>query len=356
MRLPSHDPKSHPEVLDLGGGRTIELRGILGRGQGTVVYDGVLTAPHGLSRRVAVKTFPTPGSDDAESVVEALGRAVRRAACVDHPNVVQTFELGFHFAQPFIVMERVEGITLRALLDRVAANGRRLPLDVALHVAVEIGAALDGARTARDMRGVQLNLCHHALNACDVLLSWRGEVKVTDFGHSWARAASSSVRSLRSVVNRADSMSPEVARGGVGDAQSDVFSLGLVLRELVVGPRFPKGTPHDQVLRLARDGFIHESCLAPRLPEGVSNILHRALQLEPEDRYTTVSGMAWDLRRVALTMGAAESRESLRRTMARELGVDSCEITKETVAPDQDAEPVDEADVIDISPAARRRR
>ncbi|MEZ4259171.1 MAG: serine/threonine-protein kinase [Polyangiaceae bacterium] len=357
MRLNGHDAFRKSEVVDLGGGRKIELAEVLGRGEGSVVYAGVLSSAFGVRRRVAVKMFPSLSSDDAEVVAEALAVAAAKGACVEHPNVVRTYEFGFFYGQPYVVMERVDGVSLRRFLEHAVSGGRRVPLDLALYVGAEIAGALDGARTARGTDGVHLGLNHLALSASEVLLSWRGEVKVADFGYSSARAASSTVRSLRSVAKRVDTMSPEVARGRKGDARSDVFSLGLLVRELLVGPRFPRGMAHDEILSLARDGHILGRCIEPDLPGDLANILHRALQVDPEDRYPSVSAMAWDLRRAAIAMGAADARDVLRRALARELGVDACEITQETVLPAQDdAEELADADVIDISPAARRRK
>ena len=287
MRLNGHDAFRKSEVVDLGGGRKIELAEVLGRGEGSVVYAGVLSSAFGVRRRVAVKMFPSLSSDDAEVVAEALAVAAAKGACVEHPNVVRTYEFGFFYGQPHVVMERVDGVSLRTFLEHAVSGGRRVPLDLALYVGAEIAAALDGARTARGTDGVHLGLNHLALSASEVLLSWRGEVKVADFGYSSARAASSTVRSLRSVAKRVDTMSPEVARGRKGDARSDVFSLGLLVRELLVGPRFPRGMAHDEILSLARDGHILGRCIEPDLPGDLANILHRALQVDPDAKWRT---------------------------------------------------------------------
>ena len=94
--------------------------------------------------------------------------------------------------------------------------------------------------------GVQVGMLHLALGPRKVLLGWRGEVKVSDFETSMAAAASSSIRSLRAVAHRTATMAPEVAQGQRGDSRSDVFSLGVVLRELFVGPRFARDVKNSR--------------------------------------------------------------------------------------------------------------
>jgi serine/threonine protein kinase len=321
----------HPrtDLIEIGDGRRVRLLDVLGKGSSATVHRALLENPSGVRRLVAVKVFGCVASEDAERVFELAGRTVKRAACVRHPNVVEVYDFGEWHNQPYIVSELVEGVSLQTLLDRYAEKSLRLPLDLALFIACEIGEALSGARTARDHRGMQLGMLHLALGARKVLLGWRGEVKVGDFETSVAAVASSSIRNLRSVAHRTATMAPEVATGEPGDSRSDVFSLGVLFRELFVGPRFPRTTKNAEAVHLAREGFVQPLSFQPHLPEALVQVMERALQVDPGDRYPNASAMAYEMRRIALAMGVGDGRLFLRRMLDRELGNDASEVTAE---------------------------
>ncbi len=323
----SHDDLT-AHCIDLGGGRHVELEQVLGRGGSAAVYRALLGTANGLRRPVAVKLFSALASDD-DQMLGSLLRVARRLSSVDHPNIAAVYECGVWRCQPFLVTELVDGVSLRTLQDVFAARQRRVPLDVALFIACEIGEALAGARLARDHHGVQLGLVHHNVSASEVLLSWRGEVKVTDFETTTARSATSSVRSLRGLATRATAMAPEVAMGHLGDARSDVFSFGVLLRELLVGPRFPAGLANADAVRLAREGYIQPLTFQPHLPEGLLAVVERALSLDPEARYPNACAMANDLRRVALAMGVGDGRYFLRSTLRHEWSTYDEDVTAE---------------------------
>jgi serine/threonine protein kinase len=325
------------EGLTISDGKRVRLIHALGKGSVASVWKGVVEADYGVRRVVAVKLFASMASDDLDSVLPELARAVARTACVRHPNVVDVYEFGVWQAQPFLVEELVDGVTLVELVRRFAERRKRLPLDVALFIASEIAEALSGARTARDEDGVQLGVLHLGLTPRDVLLSWRGEVKVCDFELSVLRGASSSVRSIAGVASRANMMAPEVAQGQPGDARSDVFALGVLVRELLIGPRLPAGLSNPDALRLARVGHVEPMTFQPHLPEALLSVLQRALMVEPGDRYPNASAMAAELRRIALAMGVGDGRWFLRRALDHEWGSDP-EITQEVqIHPADDA-------------------
>jgi serine/threonine-protein kinase len=319
----------HHECVELGDGRFVKLQSVLGKGAFATVYRGLLQSENGLRRAVALKLFSAVSSDEAEQVLAQLVRTARRVACIDHPNIATIYECGEWQAQPFLVTELVEGVTLSALQDAFSSKHRRMPLDLSLFIACEVAEALAGARVARDHEGVQLGMVHHALSARQVLLSWRGEVKVTDFEASTARASSSSVRSLRGVAGRATLLAPEVAQGCLGDARSDVFSFGVLLRELLIGPRFPPSLSNSDAIRLAREGYVQPMTFQPHLPQGLEEVLVRALEVDPEARYPNACALAFDLRRVVLAMGVGDGRYFLRKALEREWAEYAEEITSQ---------------------------
>jgi serine/threonine protein kinase len=321
----------HPraDLIEVGDDRRVRLLQVIGKGASSVVYQGLLEHRSGLARLVAVKLFGSVSSEDAEQVLALAARTATRAACIRHPNVVETYDFGQWRGQPYFINELVDGVSLHSLLERYAERSLRLPLDLALFIACEIGEALSAARTMRDHRGMQLGMLHLALGARKVLLGWRGEVKVSDFETSMAQLASSSIRNLRAVAHRTATMAPEVAHGHVGDGRSDVFSLGVLLREMFVGPRFGRDVTNADAVRLARDGFVQPISFQPHLPEALVQVIERALQIDPVDRYPNASAMAFELRRIALGMGVGDGRLFLRRALDRDFGNDASEVTAE---------------------------
>jgi serine/threonine protein kinase len=324
------------QIIELGEGRQIRLLDAIGKGSTATVHRGVLASPvvgagagSVLERRVAVKLFSSLATDDCEVILAALVRTTRRLSCVAHPNVAQVYECGVWRGRPFILSELVPGVSLGKLIATYAEKKQRLPLDVALFISAEIGEALAGARLARDLKGVQLAMVHHSVSPHQVMLSWRGEVKVTDFETSTARPAGSSVRSLRGVAARATFMAPEVAQGREADARSDVFSFGILLRELLIGPRFPESLSDAEAIGLAREGYVKPLTFQPHLPAGVVSIVDRALEIDPDLRYPNACAMAFDLRREAFAMGVGDGRYFLRRVLEREWTEYADEVTAE---------------------------
>ena len=345
------------ERMELGGGRRAVLLEAVGRGAFATVYRALLCSEDGVQRPVAVKLFSSISSDEAEQVVSLITQTARRMAWIEHPNVLRVYECGEWRGQPYLIEELVSGVSLAALQDAYAAKQRRMPLDLALFVAAEVAEGLAGARLARDHEGVQLGMIHHALSAREVLLSWRGEVKVCDFEASTARAASSSVRSLRGMASRASTMAPEVAQGCAADARSDVFSFGVMLRELLVGPRFPPGLTSGEAIRLAREGYVQPMTFQPHLPPGLENVMVRALAVDPDARYPNACAMAFDLRRVVLAMGVGDGRYFLRKALEREWTQHAEEITKQTfVTRSDESGQAGASDLVTLDQREKRRR
>jgi serine/threonine-protein kinase len=317
--------------IGLGDGRVVRIGAQLGRGALSTVYRGTVRGPFGLARPVAVKVFDIMATDEHDGVLGALASAATRQACVSHPNVVRVEEFGvLGPAQPYAVLELVEGRTLASFCGRLARARERVPLDIALFVGCEVAEALAAARLACTVDGVRLGLVHGELSADDVLLSWHGEVKVGDFAIAAAARGCSTVRSVRSIARRVRAMAPEVACGRAGDARSDVFSLGVLLREMLQGPRFPAYVTDGEALAWARDGVVHRSMFEPQLPQELQAVIARALERDPTRRHPHAGALGFELRRIALAMGVGDGRAFLRTALARTVGSsDDDEVTGE---------------------------
>jgi serine/threonine-protein kinase len=319
-------------VLSLHGERRLVFGPEIGRGTQGAVYVArleqvIATSSRGdevMARNVAVKVIEPALCHDAETVHE-LRRAARRSALVSHANVVQVMDWFVATTQaanmaaeatPCIVQELVAGMSLASFTARCDAAQRRVPLDLALFIACEVAEGLAGARHATSIEGASLNIAHHALGPRQILLSWNGEVKVGDFGFRPSGGVTSGVRRTdRDVRSQILHMAPEVARGARGDGRSDVFSLGVILHEMLYGPRFPRDTSARELLDLVRAGEVHRPIASPLLPPAIGDVVARALDVDPRARQEHAGILAYDLRREALALGVADGRFFLRSAL-----------------------------------------
>jgi serine/threonine-protein kinase len=358
MALPDVPLAAQQAMIALNEGRSIALHEVLGRGTTATVYRGTLEGAWGITRDVAVKVYDAMASDDHDFVVATLARATGHAARIRHPNVVQAFEFGMlDSLRPFVVSELVHGRDLGALLDHYAQRGRRLPLDLTLFVGAEIAEALGAARTVPRMCGHPPDLIHGALSAREVMLSWFGEVKLTDFGIASAVRGGSSIHRVQNLARRAIGMAPEVARGRAPDARADVFSVGVLLWEMLIGPRFPTALSDAEALAYARDGFVLSTVFDPHLPPDLKALLRRALELDPARRFPHTLALAFELRKVGLSMGVADGRVFLRKALTEAFRADAeeQEVTRDFdrfAIERESLPPVDEDDDDGLDPPA----
>ncbi len=317
-------------VLSLRGERRLVIGGEIGRGSRGAAHVARVEQAIGISstgeevmaRTVALKTIDPVLCRDPDALHE-LRRSVRRMALVRHVNVIDILDFfvatlgdaGASEPVPCIVEELVEGMSLARFVARFELAGRRMPLDLALFIGCEIAEGLAGARGATSVEGVILNMAHHNLSTRQVLLSWNGEVKVGDFGVRPAGGVISGVRRSDRNDRELLHLAPEVARGGRGDGRSDVFSLGVILHEMLYGPRFRRPMSARDTLEHVRDGVVERPVTAPLLPESIGAIVDRALSLDPRERQSHPGIIAYDLRREALALGVADGRMFLRSAM-----------------------------------------
>jgi beta-lactam-binding protein with PASTA domain/tRNA A-37 threonylcarbamoyl transferase component Bud32 len=269
-----------PQIGELLGGR-YRLIEPLGEGGMATIYRA---HDEQLGRDVAVKVLhPEYGRDSA--FVARFRQEAQAAASLNHPNVVNVFDYGTDRAGPFIVMELVDGGDLQSLIREEAP----LPPVAAAEIARQIADALAAAHG----RGI----VHRDIKPSNVLLASGGRVKVVDFGI--ARAFSEAQLTLPgTTLGSVHYFSPEQARGETVTPSSDLYSLGLVLFEMLTGQRAWRGESPAAVAmaRLASEAPAPSS-LQPGVPRGLDLIVRRALGREPEDRYPSASAFSQALQR-----------------------------------------------------------
>jgi serine/threonine-protein kinase len=255
------------------------------------VYLARREGPHGFQKIVAVKRILPQLARDPDFTAMFVDEA-RVCAHLGHPNIVQVFDFGEHNGELYMAMELVDGTTGARLIRAAAAQEEEIPLDVSLHIALSVLRGLEYAHGARDEEGKPLSLVHRDVSPGNVLIDRSGAVKLTDFGI--ARATEVEPRTeAGQLKGKLGYMSPEQVVGRPLDARSDLFTLGIVLAELVMlRPLFAGGSELDVLMRI-RDadlGALDRS--SSRVPDDVRNVLYRALTKDPLLRYPTATAFA----------------------------------------------------------------
>jgi serine/threonine-protein kinase len=279
---------SIPAPLRLG---PYELLRRLATGGMAEVYLARRAGPHGFQKTVAVKRILPQFARDPDFVAMFVDEA-RVCARLGHPNIVQVFDFGEEDGELYMAMEYVDGTTGARLVRAVAARGEDIPLDVCLYIALSILRALDYAHGARDEAGTPLFLVHRDVSPGNVLIDRSGAVKLTDFGI--ARAAEIERRTdAGQLKGKLGYMSPEQVVGRELDARSDIFTLGIVLAEmLILRPLFGGGKELDVLIRIRDADLSAIDRAAVRVPDDVRAVLFRALSRDPVLRWPSAGAFA----------------------------------------------------------------
>jgi len=296
-----------------------ELVERIGMGGMAEIYRGKAIAGGGFEKPVAIKRILPHLSQD-KRFVELLITEAKTLSSLRHRNIVQIYDVGLgDDGQYFLVMEYVDGTDLGALYESCEKRGRRLPISVALHVAGEVCEALDHAHRARGPGGEPLGLVHRDVSPSNVLLSRSGEVKLTDFGIA---KRTEEVTGHGGVRGKFAYISPEQAHNTHVDGRSDVYSVGIMLYELVTGSRLFSDLPDFDALRAVREGRTRRPRdVDPAIDPELDRIVMTALAHRAEDRYPNAASFGAQLRsyRYAVVSAAADPAVDISR-MVDEMG------------------------------------
>ncbi len=283
------------------------LIAVLGQGGMADVFLAVLAGPEGLgfSKLVVIKRLRSNLASDPEFVAMLVDEA-RIAARLNHPNVVQTHEVGVIQNEYYIAMEYLDGQPLNRIVQRARAARRAdaagtpldIPLAYRLGIVRDMLAGIHHAHELVDFDGAPLGLVHRDVTPQNVFVTYEGQVKVVDFGIAKARGRAT--ETAQGVVKgKVAYMAPEQASAQEVDRRADVFGAGVVLWELLTGERMWKGLEDVAIIQKLMLDKIPSSprAIRPDVPKALDAIVTKALARKPADRYATARDLLVDIER-----------------------------------------------------------
>ena len=264
-------------------GDRYEIVNKIGTGGMSDVYKA---KDHTLGRFVAIKVLKPEFSEDVNFVTKFRTEA-HSAAGLEHPNIVNIYDVGSENGMHYIVMEYVEGITLKTYIEKKG----QLTFKEAVSIAIQVGRGIEAAHNK--------GIIHRDIKPQNIIISTEGKVKVTDFGI--ARAATSNTISS-DVMGSVHYASPEQARNGFVDGKSDIYSLGIVMYEMVTGRvPFDGDTTVAVAIQHLQEEIVPPSAYAPNLPISMEKIILKCTQKNPDRRYESMTALLADLRKALIS-------------------------------------------------------
>lgn len=269
------------------------------------VFLGVHRGPEGFQKAVVIKRV-LPAYSGNPSFVQMFVDEARIAARLEHPNIVRTYEFGEVNGQYFTAMEYLPGEDLAKALDKLAFSQQQMPLHLATGIVANVCAGLHFAHQLTDTSGRPLNLIHRDINPANVIVTYTGEVKIIDFGVAKTNTSETQTGTIKGKVAY---MSPEQLLGRGVDQRSDLFSLGVVLWELLTGrPLFLRDNEAATLYAIMNEPLRAPSRYRPDVPRELDEIVMRALARTPADRYDSAEELAMDLERFLATQPKYDAR------------------------------------------------
>ena len=261
-----------------------EILSVVGSGGMATVYKG---KDRLLNRWVAIKVLKQEFNTDAD-FVQKFEKESQAAASLSHPNIVNVFDVGVDHDMHYIVMELVSGNTLRDYLNKMHGFMKE---EAVINIIMQIGSALQHAH--------ENNIVHRDIKSQNILVSDTGSVKVADFGIARA-VTKGTIVNTKEIVGSVHYASPEQARGGFVDARSDIYSLGILMYELITkNLPYDGDTPVSVALKHLREVLPDPRDVNPNITEGFVSILDNATAKDLNQRYQSIFDMLEDLRRLS---------------------------------------------------------
>lgn len=261
------------------------------------VYLAKSTGVVGVNKFVAIKRI-LPQYSDHQDFIEMFKEEAKIAVNLNHGNVVSIYDFGVEKAQFFLVMEYVEGRNLRQILNELKKTNTQFTIEQIVYMMKEVAAGLDHAHRCIDgTTGKPLNIVHRDMSPQNIMVSYEGEVKIIDFGIAKAETQLEATKA-GTLKGKYGYMSPEQADGQSIDPRTDIFSLGIVLWELLANDRLFTSNSEAAILRKIRECQVPSiRKINPSVPPELERIVNKALAKDKSLRYQTAAALHRDLNR-----------------------------------------------------------
>lgn len=290
QKTPITDRLSDVRPVKFGRYLLLEKIGLGGMAE---IYKAIVGGVANFTKVVVIKRIHLRLSKDP-AFVEMFVREANMSASLQHPDIVQVFEMDEVEGQKYIAMEFINGRDLQRMMARANKIGAQFPVDVSLRVIYHVANALSYAYNAKDPYGKPMKIIHRDVSPSNVMVSFDGEVKIMDFGV--AKAANNEEKEGGWLRGKLGYMSPEQVSGKEVDHRSDLFSLGIILFELLTLRRLFAGKSDLRtVLNVQKAEVERRLKRHPGIPEGVRNILRKLLARDPDGRYSTARDVMTDI-------------------------------------------------------------
>jgi serine/threonine protein kinase len=285
-----------------------------------IVYEAEQHGANEFVKRVAIKVIRQSFANQKLFIENFIGEA-KLVADLIHTNIVQTYHLGkTERGEYFICMELINGANLEQFVTRLQEQNRQLPKELAVFIASRIARGLAYAHAKSDAGGRTLGIVHRDVNLKNVMIAFEGDVKVTDFGIAKARGLLQDQEG-EVVAGKVDYMSPEQCDFQITDKRSDIFSVGIVLAQLLLGYNIFKGSSmkesRDRIMNLDIPNFTE---LDDRIDEPLNKLLNKALKRNPDERYPSADELLHDLEHYIYHAGYGPTNETMGRFIRQLFG------------------------------------
>ena len=302
------------------------VRKIFEGGMG-IIYEAEQQGTRNFVKRIAIKVIRQSYASQKQFIENFVGEA-KLVADLIHTNIVQTYHLGEAKNVYYIAMELIRGVNLEQFADQMRDKQRVLPIEMGVFIASRVCRGLAYAHAKLDKDNKPLGIVHRDVSFKNIMIAFEGDVKLTDFGIAKARGFLIDNEG-EVVAGKADYMSPEQANFQITDKRSDLFSLGVVLGNLLLGRNIFKGaSPEESRKNMMTLPIPDFRTLDTRIDERLNEILHRTLARDLNQRYPTADEMLYDLEHYIYHSGYGPTNETLGR-LIRELFGQNTQLAKE---------------------------
>lgn len=284
-----------------------------------VVYEAEQHGASGFIKRVAIKVIRQSYANQKLFIENFIGEA-KLVADLIHTNIVQTYHLGETDGMFFIAMEMIRGANVEQFIQKCGEQNRQLPKELAVFIASRIARGLAYAHAKTDKDGRPLGIVHRDVNLKNVMIAFEGDVKITDFGIAKARGLLQDQEG-EVVAGKVDYMSPEQSNFQITDKRSDIFSVGIVLAQLLLGHNIFKGASMTESRERVQNMPIPDfRTLDPRIDEQLNKVLHKCLERDLSRRYANADEVLHDLEHYIYHAGYGPTNETMGRFIRQLFG------------------------------------